>query len=39
VIHILDATHEESHPFTSAARIIEGELSYAGLLAGRELAG
>jgi uncharacterized protein (DUF488 family) len=34
VIHILDARHEESHPFTSAARIINGELSYAGLLAG-----
>jgi uncharacterized protein (DUF488 family) len=33
VIHILDATHDEPHPFTSAARIIEGELSYAGLLA------
>jgi uncharacterized protein (DUF488 family) len=34
VIHILDATHDEPHPFTNAARIIEGELSYAGLLAG-----
>ena len=34
VIHILDATHDEPHPFTSAARIINGELSYAGLLAG-----
>jgi uncharacterized protein (DUF488 family) len=33
VIHILDATHEESHPFTSAAQIVEGELTYAGLLA------
>src|SRR6266849_3008955 len=34
VIHILDATHEESHPFTNAARIVKGELTYAGLLAG-----
>ncbi len=34
VIHILDATHVEPHPYTSAARIIDGELSYAGLLAG-----
>jgi uncharacterized protein (DUF488 family) len=33
VIHILDATHDESHPYTSAARIVDGELSYAGLLA------
>ena len=35
VIHILNATHAEPHPFTSAARIIDGELSYAGLLAGQ----
>lgn len=34
VIHILDATHEQPHPYTSAARIVKGELSYAGLLAG-----
>jgi len=34
VIHILDATHEQLHPYTSAARIVDGELSYAGLLAG-----
>jgi uncharacterized protein (DUF488 family) len=34
VIHILDTTHDQPHPFTSAARIINGELSYAGLLAG-----
>jgi uncharacterized protein (DUF488 family) len=32
VIHIIDARHNELHPYTSAARIIEGELSYAGLL-------
>jgi uncharacterized protein (DUF488 family) len=29
VIHILDANKTEPHPFTSAARIIEGALSYA----------
>lgn len=33
VIHILDATHEQLHPYTSAARIVDGKLSYAGLLA------
>ena len=32
VIHILDARHNEPHPYTSAARIVEGELCYAGLL-------
>ena len=32
VIHILDARKTESHPFTSAARIVEGRLSYEGLL-------
>jgi uncharacterized protein (DUF488 family) len=31
VIHIIDARKSESHPFTSAARIIHGELSYRGL--------
>src|SRR6185503_17782032 len=34
VIHILDAAKEQPHPYTSAARIIDGELSYEGLLAG-----
>jgi uncharacterized protein (DUF488 family) len=34
VIHILDAQHVQEHPYTSAARIIDGQLSYAGLLAG-----
>ncbi len=34
VIHILDATHDQPHPFTSAARIVNGELSYEGLFAG-----
>jgi uncharacterized protein (DUF488 family) len=31
VIHILDARHIEQHPFTSAARIVDGQLSYEGL--------
>ena len=29
VIHILDANKTEPHPFTSAARIVEGALTYA----------
>jgi uncharacterized protein (DUF488 family) len=33
VTHILDAKHTETHPYTSAARIINGRLSYEGLLA------
>lgn len=32
VIHIIDANHNEPHPYTSAARIIDGHLSYVGLL-------
>jgi uncharacterized protein (DUF488 family) len=32
VIHILDEKKVEEHPFTSAARIIDGKLSYRGLL-------
>lgn len=32
VIHIMDEIKTEEHPFTSAARIVEGELSYRGLL-------
>ena len=32
VIHILDQVKTEDHPFTSAARIVDGELSYRGLL-------
>jgi uncharacterized protein (DUF488 family) len=32
VLHILDKTKTEPHPFTSAARIVEGKLSYRGLL-------
>jgi uncharacterized protein (DUF488 family) len=32
VIHIIDQAKTEEHPFTSAARLVEGELSYRGLL-------
>jgi uncharacterized protein (DUF488 family) len=32
VIHIIDHKKTEEHPFTSAARIVDGELSYRGLL-------
>lgn len=32
VIHILDAVKTQAHPFTSAARIVDGRLSYEGLL-------
>jgi uncharacterized protein (DUF488 family) len=32
VVHILDAKKIEQHPFTSAAQIVKGELSYAALL-------
>jgi uncharacterized protein (DUF488 family) len=31
VTHILSETKSETHPYTSAARIVEGELSYRGL--------
>jgi uncharacterized protein (DUF488 family) len=34
VIHILNAQKTEKHPYTSAARIVDGRLSYEGLLAG-----
>jgi uncharacterized protein (DUF488 family) len=34
VIHILDALKTQAHPYTSAARIVEGRLSYEGLLVG-----
>ena len=34
VIHILDKKKTEAHPYTSAARIVNGRLSYEGLLAG-----
>ena len=32
VVHIVDEKKTEEHPFTSAARIVDGELSYRGLL-------
>jgi uncharacterized protein (DUF488 family) len=32
VIHIVTAKRTESHPYTAAARIVEGKLSYRGLL-------
>jgi uncharacterized protein (DUF488 family) len=32
VIHIIDERKIQEHPFTSAARIVDGELSYRGLL-------
>lgn len=32
VIHIIDEKKTEEHPFTSAARVIDGRLSYRGLL-------
>ena len=32
VIHILDEKKTEEHPFTSAARLVDGKLSYKGLL-------
>lgn len=34
VVHILDAKKTEIHPYTSAARIVDGRLSYEGLLGG-----
>jgi len=34
VIHLVDATKTETHPYTSAARIAGGRLSYEGLLTG-----
>ena len=34
VIHILSLGKSQEHPFTSAARIVNGELSYHGLLDG-----
>jgi uncharacterized protein (DUF488 family) len=32
VIHVIDEQKTEEHPFTSAARIVDGELSYRGLI-------
>ena len=35
VIHILAGKKTEAHPYTSAARILDGRLSYGGLLEGQ----
>ena len=32
VTHILDLNKTEKHPFTPVARIVDGELSYRGLI-------
>jgi uncharacterized protein (DUF488 family) len=32
VMHILDKTKTEEHPYTPAARIVEGQLTYRGLI-------
>jgi len=32
VLHIIGAKKAEEHPFTSAARIVKGKLTYKGLL-------
>jgi uncharacterized protein (DUF488 family) len=32
VMHIMSADKAEPHPFTSAARVVNGELSYRGVL-------
>ena len=32
VVHIIDAKHAANHPYTTAARIVGGRLSYEGLL-------
>src|SRR5215813_5146922 len=32
VIHIMNETQTQIHPYTSAARVVEGQLSYRGLL-------
>jgi uncharacterized protein (DUF488 family) len=34
VIHIIDAVHSTVHPYTSAAHIVDGQLSYAPAQAG-----
>lgn len=36
VLHIVDEANQEPHPYTSAARIIDGKLSYEGLFAESE---
>ncbi len=34
VIHSIDATHTTAHPYTSPARVVDGQLSYAPTQAG-----
>jgi hypothetical protein len=34
VVHIMGEDKSEPHPFTSAARVVNGELSYRGVLNG-----
>jgi uncharacterized protein (DUF488 family) len=34
VVHLLDVSKTEVHPYTSAARIVAGKLTYTGLLTG-----
>lgn len=34
VIHIIDATHTTEHPYTSAAHVVDGRLSYAAAQGG-----
>ncbi|MDE2456163.1 MAG: DUF488 domain-containing protein, partial [Burkholderiales bacterium] len=29
VVHVIDATHTTLHPYTSAARVVDGRLAYA----------
>lgn len=36
VLHIVDEEKTEAHPFTSAALIVKGKLSYRGLFEGGE---
>jgi len=36
VLHIMDQTEATPHPYTSAARVLDGELSYEGLFAGEQ---
>lgn len=37
VLHIMNETHQEPHPYTSAAKILNGELSYEGMVAEQQM--
>ena len=37
VMHIMNETHQEPHPYTSAAQILNGELSYEGTVADQQM--